>query len=292
MSQVRQSGPARSTSPWPLVLGLVGVDYFSTLAYLPSIAVDAAGALAPIAAGAVVLVTFLLALPVYWYVVGRAGDGRGAIGLLEDRIPGWRGKLVVLTLLGFAAADFVITRSLSVADAAIHLIHNPHGQRLLARLPADLDLDHQALWPPLRYLTERLIEPQVAITLCLSMALMAAWLLLKRGITRLILFVTAAAVVCYLALVTLIIASGVAHLVEHPELFQSWADAVFAGPAPMEDAPAGDTDWIWAWLGIALWSFPQMALGLSGFEMILTVVTRVRGARPTRPRGEFAIPAN
>ena len=72
MSQVRQSGPARSTSPWPLVLWLVGVDYFSTLAYLPSIAVDAAGALAPIAAAAVVLVTFLLALPVYWYVVGRA----------------------------------------------------------------------------------------------------------------------------------------------------------------------------------------------------------------------------
>src|SRR5947208_1772760 len=82
-------------------------------------------------AGGVVLITFLLALPVYWYVVGRSPDGRGANGLLEDLIPGWRGKVLVLTLLGFAAADFVITRSLSVADAAIHLIHNPHGQRLL-----------------------------------------------------------------------------------------------------------------------------------------------------------------
>src|SRR5215813_4616337 len=125
-------------NPWPLVLCLIGVDYFSTLAYLPSIAVDAAGPLAPFAAGALVLVTFLRALPVYWYIVGRSPDGRGAAGLLEDRIPGWRGKLLVLTLLGFVAADFVITRSLSLADAAVHLIHNPHGQRLLSRIPENL----------------------------------------------------------------------------------------------------------------------------------------------------------
>ena len=84
------------------------------------------------------LVTFLLALPVYWYVVGRSPDGRGATGLLEDSTPGWRGKLIVLTLLGFAAADFVITRSLSLADAAVHLIHNPHGQQLLSQLPTVL----------------------------------------------------------------------------------------------------------------------------------------------------------
>ena len=35
--------------------------------------------------------------------------------------------------------------------------------------------------------------------------------------------------------------------------------------------------WKWAWLSIALWSFPQMALGLSGFEMIMTVVPQVSG---------------
>ena len=34
----------------------------------------------------------------------------------------------------------------------------------------------------------------------------------------------------------------------------------------------------WAWLGVALWSFPQMALGLSGFEMIMTVVPRSAAA--------------
>ena len=117
------------------------------------------------AAGGVVLVTFLLALPVYWYVVGRSPDGRGATGMLEDSMPGWRGKLVVLTLLGFAAADFVITRSLSLADAAIHLIHNPHGQQLLARRCRTTCSTTTSLWPPLEYLLRRLVEPQVAITL-------------------------------------------------------------------------------------------------------------------------------
>src|SRR4029079_6542916 len=97
----RPAASSTTTNPWPLVLCLVGVDYFSTLAYLPSMAVEAAGPLAPLAAAAVVLVTFLLAITVCCYVVGRSPEGRGATGVFEDLIPGWRGKLVVLTLLGF-----------------------------------------------------------------------------------------------------------------------------------------------------------------------------------------------
>ncbi|HEY2840690.1 MAG TPA: hypothetical protein VGJ26_16155 [Pirellulales bacterium] len=275
-----------STSPWPLILCLIGVDYFSTLAYLPSIAAEAAGPLAPVAAGGVVLVTFLLAIPVYWYLVGRSPDGRGATGLLQSLIPGWRGKLVVLTLLGFAAADFVITRSLSLADAAIHLIHNPHGQRLLARLPDGLSLDDHALWPPLEYLLRVLIEPQVAITLGLSIASLAAWQFLKRGVTRQILVVTTAAVCCYLALTALVIGSGLLYISRHPDLWQGWLGAIFDVQASVDSAIAGgprevvaapQRAWWVAWLGVCLWSFPQMALGLSGFELIMTVVPRVSG---------------
>lgn len=265
-------------NPWPLVLCLIGVDYFSTLAYLPSIAVQAAGPLAPFAAGAVVLVTFLLALPVYWYVVGRSSDGRGAIGLLEDRIPGWRGKLIVLTLLGFVAADFVITRSLSLADAAVHLIHNPHGQRLLARIPETLFGDDHALWPPLEYLVRRIVEPQVAITLGLSILSFIFWVVLQRNIRRQILLVTASAVVCYLTLVAIVTISSLVFVARHHEIWQAWLNAALAigqnGAESIE--PTSHSRWS-AWLMVILWSFPQMALGLSGFEMIKTVVPRVSG---------------
>src|SRR5947199_5939867 len=101
MAKSRHAGLTPRPNPWPLVFCLIGVDYFSTLAYLPSIAAEASGIWAPLTAIVVVLVTFSLALPVYWYVVGRAPDGRGATGILEDLIPGWRGKLLVLALLGF-----------------------------------------------------------------------------------------------------------------------------------------------------------------------------------------------
>jgi hypothetical protein len=280
MTETLPRGSAQSSNPWPLVLCLVGVDYFSTLAYLPSIAVEAAGPVAPVAAGAVVLVTFLLALPIYWHVVGRSPNGRGATGLLEDLIPGWRGKLVVLTLLGFAAADFVITRSLSLADAAIHLLHNPHGQRLLERLPAGLLIDDHVWWGPVEHLLRRLVEPQVAITLGLSILSFAAWQLLKRGIDRRILFTAAIAVACYLILCAVVIGSALVYVARHPEIFRAWLDAVFASRPAAAGVPISwESSWPWAWLKIALWSFPQMALGLSGFEMIMTLVPRVRGNR-------------
>jgi hypothetical protein len=266
----------------------VGVDYFSTLAYLPSIAAEAAGAWAPIAAGGIVLVTFLLALPVYWYVVSRATDGRGATGLLEDSTPGWRGKLIVLTMLGFAAADFVITRSLSLADAAIHLIHNPHGMRLLTRWPLPLLSDDHGLWPPLEYVLHRLAEPRVTVTLGLSIISFVLWQVLKRGITRRILIVTTAAVSCYLILSALVILSALAYIAHHSEIWQVWLDVVFVAHPSVGDATVPTSNaWPWVWVQIVFWSFPQMALGLSGFEMIMNVVPRVSGGTDN----EFGAPA-
>lgn len=265
--------------PWQLVLCLVGVDYFSTLAYLPSMAVEAVGPLAPMAAGGIVLITFLLAMPTYWYLVGRSTDGRGTAGIFEELVPGWRGKILVLTLLGFAAADFVITRSLSLADAAIHLIHNPHGQRLLESLPPTLSLGQNAMWPPLEYALARILEPQVAITIGLAIASFGLWRLLKRGLSRRILLFTAGAVSCYLALAALVILSALVYVAQHPDIWQAWLDAIYGDPSPAGDVLARpQRHWLWAWLGAALWSFPQLALGLSGFEMIMTTLPRVSGA--------------
>src|SRR5437667_1612715 len=64
--EVRMSAEVAALAPsikppyraaWPAVLGLIGLDYFSTIAYQPSIAAEGAGLLAPLATAALVLLT-------------------------------------------------------------------------------------------------------------------------------------------------------------------------------------------------------------------------------------------
>jgi hypothetical protein len=186
----------RHEHPWWQVMCLTGVDYFSTLGYQPSIAFIAANALSPIATIFLVLLTLFGALPIYSRVARESPHGEGSISMLEDLLPRWRGKLFVLALLGFVATDFIITITLSAADATAHVVDNPFA-------------------PPF------LEGHRVAVTLVLIAILGAIFL---KGFKEAI-GLAVALVAVYLLFNLVVVSVGMYEVLTHPHAQNSWKPA-------------------------------------------------------------------
>ncbi|MFD9567911.1 amino acid transporter [Streptomyces sp. NPDC059994] len=222
---------------WWRVMCLTGVDYFSTLGYQPGIAALAAGLLSPVATIVLVIVTLAGALPVYRRVAEESPRGEGSIAMLERLLSFWKGKLFVLTLLGFAATDFLITITLSAADASTHLVENPH-------------------------LNDALHDKQMLITLVLVALLGAVFL---KGFLEAI-GVAVVLVGFYLALNVVVVVTGLWHVITQGHVITDWSTAL--------TAKHGN---VFAMVGVALLVFPKLALGLSGFETGVAVMPHVEG---------------
>src|ERR1700684_3030649 len=221
-----------STHSWWRVMCLTGVDYFSTLGYQSGIAFLAAGLLSPIATLVLVLVTLFAALPVYNRVAAASPYGQGSIAMLEKLFPGWTGKMFVLVLLGFATTDFVITMTLSAADAAAHFVHNPYT-------------------PPS-------LQSQMGVTLMLLAILGAVFL---KGFKEAI-DISVVLVGVYLALNLIVCLVGIFHVLVHPHVVLDWKRAVFTQHGSLLSI-----------LGLSCLLFPRLALGLSGFETGVAVMS-------------------
>ncbi|HEY4307916.1 MAG TPA: hypothetical protein VGN12_00565, partial [Pirellulales bacterium] len=247
--------PPRHQTFWLWVMCLTGVDYFSTLAYQPSIAFEAAGLLAPLTTIVLVVVTLFGALPVYAHVASCSPNGQGSIAVLERLMHGWTGKAIVLALLGFAATDFVITKTLSAADAAVHLMDNPIWQNAPSFI---------------REMTE--VQQRNWLTMTLLVILGATFI---RGFKEAI-GLAVVIVGGYLILNVLVIGSGLTHLFAHPEYLHDWYSNVVAGNWYLENSPLTGKGG-WTILAISLLLFPKLALGLSGFETGVAVMPLIIG---------------
>jgi hypothetical protein len=232
-------------APWYNVMCLTGLDYFGSLGYAPGIAALAAGVLAPQATIVLILLTLFGALPMYKRVAEKSPHGQGSIAMLEKLVPGWGGKAIILCLIGFAATDFIITITLSAADAAAHIAEN-HFVKMLC--------DAHPWW--------LFLQDRMGVTFALLIVLAVVFMLGFKEAVQ----VAVVIVFSYIVLNVGVSCVGCYEVWRSPDLWAKWQSELFT---------QFGTPFNMGFRSLIL--FPALALGMSGFETGVTVMPIVKG---------------
>lgn len=233
----RAESKSHQQDHWLNVMCLTGVDYFSSLGFAPAMAFVYAGILSPTATFLLVLLNIFGAYPMYSKVAEMSPHGQGSIAILQDLLPRWWGKLLVLCLLGFAATDFIMTITLCSSDAAKHIVDNP--------------------WCP-AWLHHQII-------LSLSLVILLGTIFLKGF--RDAIWIGVILVWSYLGLTLAVLGVSFQHILVEPTYFSNWYQTVLTTHHnSMVEIAA-----------LSALTFPKLALGMSGFETGVAVMPHVRG---------------